>query len=105
MTDLLATKRASDQIPVAWRAEVETHLGAGETVISALEVDLDTRLHFANGLVVVTDRRILARNPGEVIWRDWHFHKDLHVQHHDHAGVGHLEGAQEVGHAQAPELW
>ncbi|WP_374046109.1 ABC transporter ATP-binding protein [Massilia sp. R2A-15] len=42
-------------------------------------------------MVVVTDRRLIARAPGETEWRDWVFRPGLQLKHHDHAGVGHLE--------------
>ena len=37
----------------------------GENVLAGLEVDLDDGLRFRRGLLVVTDRRLLAREPGE----------------------------------------
>ncbi|MFC5513818.1 ABC transporter ATP-binding protein [Massilia jejuensis] len=43
------------------------------------------------GILVVTDRRLLSRAPGESAWRDWAFESALALRHHDHAGVGHLE--------------
>jgi ATP-binding cassette subfamily B protein len=66
-------------------------LAAGEQALAVLELDLDDRLHFAPGLLVVTDRRLLARTPGDAAWQDWFFRTDLKLLHHDHAGVGSLE--------------
>ncbi|MEC5216281.1 ATP-binding cassette subfamily B protein [Actimicrobium sp. GrIS 1.19] len=85
------------EIPADWRAETSSQLQVGEVVITAVELDLDARLRFAKGLVVVTDRRILARAPGETLWRDWQFREGLALKHHDHAGVGHLDIADETG--------
>ncbi|MEB0136775.1 ABC transporter transmembrane domain-containing protein [Actimicrobium sp. CCC2.4] len=84
-------------IPAAWRAETLAQLLPGEALVAAVEVDLDARLRFAKGLVVVTDQRILARAPGETAWRNWQFHAGLHLIHHDHAGVGHLDIADDTG--------
>ncbi|MBC7455912.1 MAG: ATP-binding cassette domain-containing protein, partial [Massilia sp.] len=41
-------------------------------------------------MVVLTDRRLLARAAGEPAWRDWTYRSGLQLKHHDHAGVGHL---------------
>ncbi|MGI4847665.1 MAG: ABC transporter ATP-binding protein [Janthinobacterium lividum] len=54
-------------------------------------VDLDLRLRFMEGLIVVTDRRILACAAGQSGWQSWPFERSLALRHHDHAGVGHLE--------------
>lgn len=82
---------STSDVPETWRAAVAMQLLAGEAVVTAVEVDLDTRLHFARGLVVVTDRRILACSPGETVWQDWPFRAEFRLVHHDHAGVGHLD--------------
>jgi ATP-binding cassette subfamily B protein len=80
-----------NEIPAIWRVEAESQLIAGENVVSWVEVDLDARLHFVKGLVLLTDRRLLARGSEESAWRAWPIRKDLHLKHHDHAGVGRLE--------------
>ena len=78
-------------LPDAWRAEVELQLTNEEEVLAWLEIDLDVRLHFTQGLVVVTDRRLLAKGLEETVWRDWIYRKGMVLQRHDHAGVGSLE--------------
>jgi ATP-binding cassette subfamily B protein len=80
-----------NEIPLIWRPEVESRLDKDENVVTAVEVDLDSRLHFVKGLVILTNKRLLARAPGEALWRDWSFRTGLRLGHHDHAGVGHLE--------------
>ena len=84
-------------LPEQWRVEVTDQLADSENVLSAVEVDLDERLHFVKGLIVVTDRRLLAKAPGETAWRDWFYAKGLQLRHHDHAGVGHMELFNEQG--------
>ncbi|HJU71440.1 MAG TPA: ABC transporter transmembrane domain-containing protein [Paucimonas sp.] len=91
----------SSEIPVVWRNAVELHLASGENVVTSVEVDLDAKLRFTKGLLVVTDRRLLARAPGETVWRDWPYRKGLRLQHHDHAGVGHLELVDDNGRLAA----
>jgi len=78
-------------LPEHWANDVAKQLAPGENVLAAVEVDLDAKLHFKKGLVAVTNRRLLARAPGEDAWRDWTYRAGLQLRHHDHAGVGHLE--------------
>ncbi len=84
-------------LPESWRAEVEKKLASGENVLTSVEVDLDARLRFTKGLIVVTERRLLSRAPGETIWKEWSYRPGLSLKHHDHAGVGHLELLDEQG--------
>ena len=78
-------------VPDGWDDDVRKQLASGENVLTGVEVDLDTKLRFTKGILVVTDRRLLSRAPGETVWRDWAFRPGLALRHHDHAGVGHLE--------------
>jgi ATP-binding cassette subfamily B protein len=88
---------AAGFLPEYWRDDVEKRLAPGENVLSSVEVDLDARLRFTKGIVLVTERRLLARSPGETEWRDWSWRRGLELRHHDHAGVGHLELVDEQG--------
>ena len=88
---------ASPPVPAPWLAGLLTVLKEHEEVDCYLELDLDVRLRFKNGLIVVTDRRLLALAPGETEWRDWPFRSGLALKHHDHAGVGTLELVDEAG--------
>lgn len=90
-TKQLTLGNSLSALPDAWRSDLEKQLATGENVLSGVEVDLDARLHFVKGLIVVTDRRLLAKAPGATAWQDWAFRKGLQLRHHDHAGVGHLE--------------
>jgi ATP-binding cassette subfamily B protein len=78
------------ELSAVWRGDVQSQLNAQENVLAALEVDLDTRLHFVRGLVVVTNQRLLSRSGNETQWTQWPFRAGLELRHHDHAGVGHL---------------
>jgi ATP-binding cassette subfamily B protein len=88
---------AASFLPEQWQADVEKKLFPGENVLSSVAVDLDTRLRFRKGIVVVTDRRLLALSPGDTAWQDWPYRAGLALRHHDHAGVGHLELVDEQG--------
>ncbi|BDD93980.1 ABC transporter [Pandoraea sp. NE5] len=84
----------------SWYPDVASQLADDETVLAWLTVDLDAQLHFAHGVVVATERRILALDarrdahaqtgsqPG---WQSWPYRADLSLTHTDHAGVGTLE--------------
>ncbi|WP_083440499.1 cyanophycin metabolism-associated ABC transporter [Aquincola tertiaricarbonis] len=64
-------------------------LASDENVLATLEVDLDARQRFAPGLLVLTDRRLMAGSADG--WAEWPLAADLHLRHTDHAGVGTLE--------------
>ncbi|CAN7268578.1 ABC transporter ATP-binding protein [Massilia sp. LjRoot122] len=78
-------------LPEHWQNDVAKQLAPGENVLTSVEVDLDAKLRFKKGLVVVTGRGLLAKAPGEDVWHDWSYRPGLALRHHDHAGVGHLE--------------
>ncbi|MGV0977234.1 MAG: ABC transporter transmembrane domain-containing protein, partial [Azonexus sp.] len=84
-------------LPGHWSGEVEPLLAAGEKTQAWLEIDLDTRLQFSPGLIIVTDQRLLARSPGESQWKHWPLHTGLKLNHVDHAGVGTLELLDDKG--------
>ncbi|WP_338761715.1 ABC transporter ATP-binding protein [Massilia sp. METH4] len=88
------------ELPEIWRSDTQLQLAPGENVQSALEVDLDSKLHFAKGIVLLTDRRILAHAPGES-WLSWPYRAGMALKLHDHAGVGHLELVDELGRLAA----
>ncbi|HTD03920.1 ABC transporter ATP-binding protein [Undibacterium sp.] len=96
-TNQLSLDNPLYSLPERWRSDLEKQLGAEENVLSAVEVDLDSKLRFVKGLIVVTERRLLSKAPGETVWKDWAFFKGLQLRHHDHAGVGHLELLNENG--------
>ncbi|MDR0274223.1 MAG: ABC transporter ATP-binding protein/permease [Burkholderiaceae bacterium] len=65
-------------------------LRPSENVLAALPVDLDASLHFAAGVVVVTNQRIIAKPTGADEWQSWALALDLHLAQTDHGGVGTL---------------
>lgn len=92
---------SSDQpllsLSASWKTALTSQLAEGENVLSVLEVDLDNRLHFVKGLVVVTDCGIKSLPAGGKEWQSWNFRPGLQLSHHDHAGVGHLQLTDEQG--------
>ncbi|MBP6018949.1 MAG: ABC transporter ATP-binding protein [Burkholderiaceae bacterium] len=81
----------ADDLPDPWRTSLDNRLSEREIVVSWLMLDLDPHLHFATGILVVTDRQLLAKGPGNTDWQAWPFQHGLTLAHHDHAGVGTLE--------------
>ena len=79
-----------NDIPADLRLEVQAQLQTGENVLASLEVDLDTKLCFVKGFLFVTNQRLLSRAP-DASWQAWAYRPHLKLQHHDHAGVAHLE--------------
>ena len=74
-----------------WREALLHVLAAGEQALAAAPLDLDARLHFGDGVVVLSNRRLLVRLPGSTQWDAWPLTPQLRLRHGDHAGVGQLE--------------
>lgn len=74
-----------------WRSEIVAMLGQGQAVVACLELDLNMQLRFDDGIVVLTDRKLLAKAAGEAQWRSWDCRPGLQLEHRDHAGVGTLD--------------
>ena len=78
-------------LPAFWQSELIPQLTNGENVLTSVEVDLDNKLRFVKGMIIVTDRRLLAKAPGAQEWASWQYAQGMQLTHHDHAGVGHLQ--------------
>lgn len=92
---MTTTKISSEQsvlsISPQWQNELSKQMTESENVLSAFEVDLDNKLHFVKGLIVVTDKGIRTLPTGGATWQSWDYRPGLSLTHHDHAGVGHLQ--------------
>ncbi|WAC73391.1 ABC transporter ATP-binding protein [Roseateles sp. SL47] len=78
---------------------LQERLRPGENVRAALEVDLDTQLRFAPGVLQLTDQRLLAWEAGQVA-QEWPLTPALRLLLTDQSGVGLLEltdGQQRLG--------
>jgi ATP-binding cassette subfamily B protein len=91
----MSTSSVAPALPVALldavRSELRAELAPGENVLAALSVDLDESLRFSQTTLVLTERRLLTRQPGAAQWQAWTLAPDLVLRHADHAGVGSLE--------------
>ena len=67
--DLNATNDSWEQLPDDLRRAAEAQLEAGESPLAWLELDLDTRLHYARGLLVLTPSRLLDIGPARGLSR------------------------------------
>ena len=54
----ITSKIDTTPIPPIWRGQLDAQLESGERLIAFFEPDLDGQLEFADGLVVLTDRRL-----------------------------------------------
>jgi ATP-binding cassette subfamily B protein len=95
--DLASSPSAATVLPDPWRSEIVAALGDGESVIASLELDLNLQLRFDQGVVVLTDRGLLAKAAGDAAWRRWEFRPGLQLEHRDQAGVGTLDLRDENG--------
>ncbi|OVZ57549.1 ABC transporter [Pigmentiphaga sp. NML080357] len=76
-------------LPDTWRGQAAPPLADGETVCAWVELDLDTDLHYAQGILVLTETRLLAGSPAG--WTGWPLREGLRLALSDHAGVVTLE--------------
>jgi len=74
-----------------WSVALGSSLAPEETVQAGLQLDLDARLHFTQGWLVVTNRRLVCQAPGEKDLQSWDIAPGMTLAHSDHAGVGTLE--------------
>ncbi|MGN8086920.1 cyanophycin metabolism-associated ABC transporter [Ralstonia sp. 22086] len=74
-----------------WSVALGSSLAPEETVQAGLKLDLDARLHFTQGWLVVTNRRLVCQAPGEKVLQSWDIAPGMTLAHSDHAGVGTLE--------------
>jgi ATP-binding cassette subfamily B protein len=89
---------AAKAISPTWREALESQLAAGEQVLGALETDLDDRLRFASGCLVLTDRQLLFVSGGEhraargaSQWHTWQLEGSPELRLADHGSIGKLE--------------
>jgi ATP-binding cassette, subfamily B, bacterial len=83
--------------PAPWGAELGACLAPDETVLAGVRLDLDARLYFAEGWLVVTERRLIGRAPGDTEPQRWDIAPGMTLAHLDHAGVGTLELSDSQG--------
>jgi len=74
-----------------WSVVLAPSLAPEETVLAGLQLDLDARLHFTQGWLVVTNRHLIGHAPGEKDLQSWDITPGMTLAHSDHAGVGTLE--------------
>ena len=83
-------------IPSSRREEIRRRLEPGETVLACFAPDLENALRYAQGLVLMTDRRILSGRPAEpsgpeLDWRSWALARATSLRAGERAGLGKIE--------------
>ena len=91
-----ASTDAWQWIPMSRREEVRRRLEPGETVLACFSPDLENGLRYAQGLVLLTDRRILSGRPAdpsgpELAWRSWPLEHATSLRAGERAGLGRIE--------------
>lgn len=76
--------------PDALQAIAQSRLLDDENVVAWLEINLDERLYFAKNWLILTDRRLLSFEQ-QTGYRDYPLGNGMHLQRHDHGGVGRIE--------------
>lgn len=92
-------------LPERWQAQIAQHLTPGESILSWVESDLDERLYFHPGILVLTDCRLLAgvsaqeaggrQTSGSVV--SWTLGQVDLLRLTEQSGAGHLEALDATG--------
>ena len=80
-----------NNLPQIWGEALSLQLADEENVLAWIETDLNTQLHFAEGIVVVTNKRLLTKMAADETWQEWRYQQSLLLTQRDYAGVGCLE--------------
>ena len=91
MKELSPDAYLSASLPDAYRADITAQLALDEKITAWMEGDLDNNLQFKPFLLLVSNRRILAKPQHESTLQAWDLRKGLTLLRTDHAGVGTLE--------------
>ncbi len=89
----LESPAPADPVELQW-TDVSAQLLPGETLLAHVRADLDADKHFAQGLVVLTNRRLLSferQGPQGPMWRYWELGPSLSLRARDRAGLGTFE--------------
>ncbi len=109
MRPLPSVRDAWQNIQSGLRSAVENHLESGEIPVAWFEPDLDTRLNYSSGLVVLTDRRVLSVDsdeqlstlsttpPAALRFRSWALDSLATLRTREYASVGALDLAGPAG--------
>lgn len=87
-------------LPASWQAALSAQLQPDEVLLSWLTTDLDERLNFAQGLLALTNQRLLACAGLQSEWQSWTLQETRQLQRQECAGVGMLslhDGHQRLG--------
>jgi ATP-binding cassette subfamily B protein len=92
-------KRAA--LPAERRDEMADLLEADETPLAWFDPDLDSQLHYARGMIILTDRRVLARVADgaktEGPWQSWSLTDGMSLRTVEHGSAGALELIEAAG--------
>ena len=95
-----ATNDVWTTVPADRRDETAGHLQAGETLLAVFEPDLDRQLRYGAGLVILTDRRLLAREPDAPAgstWQAWPTMPGMSLRTVEQGSAGTLELVETTG--------
>jgi ATP-binding cassette subfamily B protein len=92
--NLNGTNEKWDALPAQWRKEAAAELEAGERLLAWFEPDLDDRLHYARGLILLTDHRLLSFETdqgGAVRRQNWPLTESKSLRTVEHGSAAALE--------------
>jgi ATP-binding cassette subfamily B protein len=83
------------EIPLRWAANLDGQLAPGEPVLAWAELDLDSRLYYAESLLVLTSRRMVECSGTAA--KTWNLGESTSLRARDRSGLGTLELVDDEG--------
>lgn len=82
---------ARSSLSESQRDVVQKHLHAGETLLAVFATDLDHELRYADGLMALTNARLIVFAPGVAAPQAWSLDQIASLKTQDRGGLGRLE--------------
>ncbi|WP_162085189.1 ABC transporter ATP-binding protein [Sulfuriferula nivalis] len=82
----------TEDFPAAWADEIRTQLASDEQVVAWMHLDLNAQLQFVDGLLVLTNKRLLATHIRQnSSWQVVDISVNSIMHRRDHAGVASID--------------
>ncbi len=105
-TSIPATPNAPPSVPDTFHKELNALLRQGEEILACFEPNLDAKLRFGKGIVVLTNYGVISRQPTsfgapDSPWSRWELSEVREIRKLDRTGLGVLELLGEAKQLQA----
>ncbi len=78
-------------LPPAWQERLQPMLQPGEHLLAWIQTDLNSKLMYSDGVLVLTETRLLSADSPDACWQAYPLEPMMRMRRRDHAGVATLE--------------